>query len=243
MTRIPKFLTFLLAASLGITFLSCNGSGDEKKVEETVAADTTKVETAPAVAPAFTPFKVLMIKHTVADFAKWKPEYEAHDSMRKAYGIKHFHMGTGADDPKTVIIYDKIDDVQKAKDFTMLPNLKDVMKKAGVIGKPEFGYMDVIRFDDTKNEPKDRMIIIHKVKDFDVWVKAFDADKANREANGMVDKALSRGIDDPNMVYIVLVITDAEKAKARANSEEMKKIMTDAGVVGAPQFFRYKIID
>jgi hypothetical protein len=42
------------------------------------------------------------------------------------------------------------------------------------------------------------------------------------------------------MVYILFTVTDLAKAKARGNSEDLKKIMTDAGVQGPPKvnFFR-----
>jgi hypothetical protein len=59
----------------------------------------------------------------------------------------------------------------------------------------------------------------------------------------LTDRGLARGIDDQNMVYIVFAITDKEKATARMNSEELKKIMTDAGVDGAPQIMYYNLAE
>jgi hypothetical protein len=47
----------------------------------------------------------------------------------------------GMDNPNTIMVIDKMDDVNKAKDFSMLPSLKDAMKKAGVLN-PKFGFCD-----------------------------------------------------------------------------------------------------
>src|SRR6185369_8467007 len=127
MTSIKKILMPLLAFSIGTAFFSCNGNEekkDEAKVEETVkTTDSLNVVTPPP--PVFTPFKLLLVKHAVADFDKWKAGYMAHDSMRNAYGISHYRMGRGLDDPKMVIVADKITDVAKAKEFAASASLKD----------------------------------------------------------------------------------------------------------------------
>jgi len=87
-------------------------------------------------------------------------------------------------------------------------------------------------------------MITHRVKDFDAWLKVYDAEVvAKRMENGMLDWGLARNTDDPNMVYIFFAIADIEKAKARINSAELRKIMADAGVVGPPQVFYYKLED
>jgi quinol monooxygenase YgiN len=85
-------------------------------------------------------------------------------------------------------------------------------------------------------------MIAHRVKDFEAWLKVFDEEgPAKRKENGFLDRGLARGLDNPNMVYIVFAITDKEKAKARINSAELKKIMTDAGVEGPPQFMYFSL--
>ncbi len=78
------------------------------------------------------PFKVILIKHTVADYEKWKPAFDAHGSVRKEYGLTDLDLLRGIDNPNQVLIVEKIADVKKAKDFTVLPDLKETMQKAGV---------------------------------------------------------------------------------------------------------------
>lgn len=187
-------------------------------------------------------FKLMMIQHPVSDFQTWIPEYNAHDSVRKLYGISNYAVGIGTDDPTMVVVFNKITDENKAKEFAALPALKEAMDKAGVTGNPTIQYMNVVRNDTTKIEQKERVMVAHRVKDFETWLKAFDEEGMNkRKEFGLVDRGLSRGIDDPNMVYIVFAIADKEKATARINSEELKKIMMDAGVEGPPQFMYFSL--
>jgi quinol monooxygenase YgiN len=234
-----KFQTkslFFLAFIFVLTIISCKKN--EVKVEE----KTAPVEV-PA-APEFTPFKVIRIMHTVADYDKWRPAYDAHDSIRKSYGITHFHIGRDASNPNLVYIIDKIEDVKKAKDFAALPALKEAMKKGGVTSKPSFSYYEVIRFNDSTFTQKDRLMVTHKVKDFDAWLKAYDAEgKAKRMEEGLIDRAMSRNLDNPNIVSLTFVVTDMAKAKASISSEAKKKVMMDAGVEGKPEIVFYTLTD
>ena len=239
MKNIKKFLKPVLIVFLVTSFLSCKNN----KTEKTETEEAMPKDTATAVA-VFEPFKVMLIKHKVADYDKWRKEYDAHDSIRTAYTISHYMVGRGTDDANMIVTATKFIDLQKAKDFSALPYLKEAMKKAGVIGKPEFSYHEVIRNDDTPIDQKDRVMVTHKVKDFDAWLKVYDAEgTAKRMEEGFIDRGLARGIDDPNMVTIVFAITDMKKAKESITSEAKKKLMMDAGVEGVPEIFYYKIVE
>ena len=189
-----KRISAILAAGMMLFFFSCNNDGDKK--DETKAADTTAT-TAPVVTePVFTPYKIIVIQHTVKDYAKWKVGYLAHDSVRMAYGISQYRLGRGIPDSNRVVVVDKITDVAKAKEFGASPGLKDAMAKAGVTGKPTVSYVDVLWYDDSKVGSKDRLMVTHKVKDYAAWKKAYDAEgKAKRAENGLMDRSLGRDID------------------------------------------------
>lgn len=225
-----KLLTILGAFSI-ILFFSCK-SGEEKKADDTVKTMEAKS------------FKLMMIKHPVADFTKWKETYLAHDSMRLAYGVHHFVIGRAVADSNQLIVFEKIDDLQKAKDFTTIPDLKDAMAQAGVTGPPVFEYAEAIRSDDSKIDIKDRVLIKHRVKDFDAWLKVYDEEgMKTRSENGILDRGLARGLEDPNMVYIVFAIADKAKADARMQSEDLKTLMMNAGVEGQPEFTFYTLVE
>ncbi len=186
--------------------------------------------------------KVIMIKHPVKDYNVWKPVYTAHDSVRQSYGISQLSLGRGADDPNMVIVIERITDMAKAKEFLALPDLKTTMDSAGVSGPPSVAFANVMRNDTTEIPQLDRVMIAHKVRDFEAWLKVYDSEgRSVRAENGLLDRALARDADDPNTVYIVFAISDKDKAMARMQSEELKKTMTDAGVEGAPSFFYYTL--
>jgi hypothetical protein len=237
-----KRLPGLFAISMVVLLFSCN-NGPAK--EETKAVDTTAVAATPPaeVKPVFSPFKVAMIQHRVKNFDKWEEGYFAHDSVRKAYGITHWMIARDLKDSNMVYILDKMEDLAKAKTFSTLPGLKDAMKKAGVISVPGFSYAEIIRNDDSTVESADRLSVAHHVKDFAAWLKVYDAEgPATRVANGLVDRLVGRSLVDSNMVYIMFVVTDMAKAKARLTSPDLKKIMTDAGVDSPPTIRWYRMV-
>lgn len=232
-----KKLSSTIAIAAVLFSFSCSNNTTQK--EESPAVDSAMITNANSDL-----FKAIVIKHPVKDYDKWKAAYFAHDSVRKVYGITHFVIGRELDNPNNVIIIDKMDDVNKAKEFSTLPALKSAMEQAGVSGPPAFSFIDVVRDDNTVIEQKDRVMVEHRVKDFDAWLKVYDSEgKDVRAANGLIDRGLARSIDDPNMVYIVFAISDMVKAKARMGSEDLKKIMMDAGVEGPPKITFYKLVD
>ena len=46
----------------------------------------------------------LLIRHKVADFAKWKPGYDAHGSARANAGLKEERLLRNTDDPNEVVL-------------------------------------------------------------------------------------------------------------------------------------------
>jgi hypothetical protein len=212
-------------AGLALLFLvSCN-SAEEAKPTIPASAD-----------------KVAIVQHPIADYGQWKPLFDADDSARMVYGIATLGLGRGIDDPNQVIIHFRMEDTARANAFMSRPELKAAMDAAGVTGPPTFDFINSVRNDTTATDIKDRVLVKHKVKDFDAWLKVYDDEgMEKRKTFGIVDRAIARGMDDPNMVYIVFAITDWDKANARMASEELKKLMTDAGVEGEPTSVKYRL--
>jgi hypothetical protein len=65
----------------------------------------------------------LIVRHTVQDFAKWKPVYDADRSARQAAGLKDLFLWRNADKPNELVLLFEVSDIAKAKAFTMTPNL------------------------------------------------------------------------------------------------------------------------
>jgi len=232
MRKFKSILKTVPAIIIVTTLLSCGGSATKKSGDSaaTSSADSSKKTTMSAAAAA--PFDVVDITHTVKDYAKWRPVFDADSVNRKAAGIQDLAVGRDADRTDRILVALKISDIAKAKSMATDPKLKETMDKAGVISKPDFGYYHIIRFSGGPNSVQ-WVVVNHKVKDFDAWLKVYDNEgAAKRASEGLVDRALGRGIDDPNLVHIVFTVTDLAKAKAAIASDEKKKLMTSAGVIG-----------
>jgi quinol monooxygenase YgiN len=235
--------TFTMIALLAMfTFTSC-----KKESDKDITTEATVIDTIAPVAektPVFEPFKVVAISHIVKDFDTWKKGFDEHESMRADNGLTKISVCRNMGNPNKVLIFLKVADLKKAKDFAASPNLKEAMQKSGVMSKPEMVYVDVVRFEESPAEFKDRIRVGHKVKDFDAWLKVYDAEgKETRAANGLIDRALSRNIDDPNMIYITFAVSDLAKAKARLADPALKKIMTEGGVISKPVIDFYTSVD
>ena len=240
MKKIKSALPLLLAFAISAALFSCGGSSATKSADSAKAPDTvaTVTKTIPDSAMAV-PFDVLEITHMVKDYDKWRPGFNTDSTARKNSGMIDLVVGRGVDSANRIMIVLKVSDVAKAKAFAADPRLKDVMTKYGVISKPDLEFFHVIRFNPNSHQ-KQWVIITHKVKDFDAWLKVYDGEgTAKRLSNGEVDLALARGIDDPNLVHVVFDITDMAKAKADIYSDAKKKLMMSAGVIGVPviQFY------
>lgn len=232
----------ILSAIPVLALLVCAACGNpaEKAPTATDTVATVKDSVAPLAAPpVFKPFDIVEITHTVKDFAKWKLAFDADSTSRKASGLGFMVIGKNAANPNNLFIVLSVADLQKAKDFAASPKLKDVMKKNGVISKPEMMYLHITRFS-PDSSIKQWVTITHKVKDYDAWLKVFDAEgTATRAGYGLSDAVLAQAIGDSNTVQIVFDIKDMAKAKARFADPAFKKLMMDAGVIGAPKVVFY----
>ena len=83
----------------------------------------------------------ILVRHKVADFAKWKPIYDAHLSARQNGGLKEEHLFRNADDPNEVFLLFSAEDLDKAKAFTASDDLRQAMEKSGVSDKPDVYFL------------------------------------------------------------------------------------------------------
>ena len=236
MKKINTAFKPLLALCLLAAISSCNNNTEQAKDDPAKKEDS--VTATPPVA-AFKPFDVALVTHKVKDYAAWRPVFDADSANRKQNGMEQIVVARGADSPNNIMMAFKIADIQKAKDFAASPKLKESMKKAGVISRPDFEIFHVIRYNPGSKE-KQWVDVTHKVKDFDAWLKVFDREgTATRADQGLIDVVLARNVDDSNTVHLVFDIKDMAKARARMNDPALKKIMIAAGVIGVPKIEFY----
>jgi hypothetical protein len=87
----------------------------------------------------------------------------------------------------------------------------------------------------TNQLPPAAALLVHTVKDFDRWKQAFDDHQPAREAAGILGHHINRSEDDPNVISIYLAVSDLEQARAFSETDDLRRTMETAGVVGPPQ--------
>jgi hypothetical protein len=244
MKQIKFLATIAIAVTMLPLFYSCNNSEDAAKKIDAATASVTDTTAAklmePAAATKPANFETIIAK--VANYAKWLPAFEADDSVKNANGLTNYVVGRGlGSDSNTLLVALKIADVAKAKAFSSSALLKEKMKKSGVIGAPvSINFVETVMQDSTANAAT-RVIMTHKVKDWDAWKKEFDSHKQTRMDAGLADRVVGHSIDDNHMVVLVFAINDMTKAKAFMASKDLKDKMAAAGVEGPPTAFYYTV--
>jgi hypothetical protein len=84
------------------------------------------------------------------------------------------------------------------------------------------------------------MLVRHKVRDFATWKPAYDAHGPKRAEAGLTEVHLLRGADDAEEVILLFRAVDLGRAKALAESTDLRETMTKAGVVDRPDIYFLK---
>lgn len=239
-----RFFRKFFCVSLVVFLASCGGGNQEKNSTDTTGTDSTTVTT-PAETNTIitTPQNMMIVIHKVANFAKWKPVYDSHDSARLANGVRSYVIGRGMQDSNMVMVALKVDDTTKAKAFAKDAGLKDAMKKGGVTGAPSISFV-TITFQDTAVISSDiRSRSTFTVKDWDAWQKGFKEGEQERLNNGLTVRAYGHDLNDDHKVTLVTAVTDTTKAYAYWKSDMLKKRREASGVISEPQRFVFRIVE
>ena len=84
----------------------------------------------------------MYVRHTVADFKKWKTAFEEHDSFRKQMGSTSSKVYQGAPNPNEVLVITEWKSKADAEKFGNSANLKETMERAGVISEPIIDFAE-----------------------------------------------------------------------------------------------------
>lgn len=84
----------------------------------------------------------MVIRHKVQNYKSWEAAFDGHATARKQQGCKGGRLYRSSQDPSEVVIVFEWDDLGKAKTFTQSADLRETMAKAGVIGTPEFSFLE-----------------------------------------------------------------------------------------------------
>jgi hypothetical protein len=79
----------------------------------------------------------LNVRHTVVDYEKWRPYFDADEGRRLAAGATgEKQVYRDANDPNLITVVMGWDNIENAQKFASDPKLAEVMKQSGVIGQP-----------------------------------------------------------------------------------------------------------
>ena len=78
------------------------------------------------------------------------------------------------------------------------------------------------------------VLVRHKVAEYSRWKEQFDSHLNTRKHAGETGCRLFQSVDDPRDVVLISDWDSIEQARKFMGSDELKKKMQEAGVVGAP---------
>lgn len=78
------------------------------------------------------------------------------------------------------------------------------------------------------------LFVHHKVQDYPTWRKFFDEATLTRTRFGSTGQQVYCSPTDPNEITILTEWKDISGAKAYAQSNELKEVMQNAGVISQP---------
>ena len=83
----------------------------------------------------------MLVRHKVADFARWKRIFDSHKEAQEKAGLKLKHLWRNIDNSNEVFFLFEVDDLKKAQAFlsSQDPKVKD---EAGVTDEPDLYFLN-----------------------------------------------------------------------------------------------------
>lgn len=83
----------------------------------------------------------VLLHFAVEDYDTWKPVFESRDDLRRSRGSVGYQIFQSADDANAVTVILEWDTLENAYAFTESNELREAMREAGVVGRPEFYFL------------------------------------------------------------------------------------------------------
>ncbi len=222
-TRIHKYI-------LGVLLLCIAAACTEPEGDKL----TTPLElTVERVEPDSVVMHCLALDFQVVDFFKWKSAFDQNDSLRKAFGLRSWHIFRKVLDTNQVLVMMKVTDVDKASAYSTDPEVTAQMKDMGVVGVSSVKILNAIHLED-KTQSENLILIQHEVEDYKAWAMSFEDAMSTNENIGI--KALCRlyVLDNPNMVSVLLEVSSFELAEQIMSSPTNISSMKESGAISEP---------
>jgi len=180
----------------------------------------------------------IVLGHEVVDYDTWQSGFSRHDSLRTQFGVEVQTILYGEDTPELVWIILRAPSTEAAEAYLVDVGTARTMESDGVVGEIYRAVLDK-RFSspvDASIYPE-RLIVQHRVKDFNKWKEVFDGHIGSRERMGVVDLFVSHPVGDSTDVHIMFGISDVDKSMDYMTSDALKIAMRLSGVVGEPRAY------
>lgn len=86
----------------------------------------------------------LVVRHSVNDYATWRPVYEELESLRVQHGCTDKRVLIAPGDPNDIFITHDFPTVAQADAFAHDPALREGMERAGVAGAPRIEIFESV---------------------------------------------------------------------------------------------------
>jgi len=87
----------------------------------------------------------LFVRHRVQDYAQWREVYDSVAPMQKRAGVTAESVYQAVDDPADITVTHDFASAEEAKAFAESTELRDVMRKAGVLGVPTIWFTSKVQ--------------------------------------------------------------------------------------------------
>jgi len=87
---------------------------------------------------------VLVVRHKVEDYAKWKTAFDEGIAMRKAGGEKSYQIFHTNDDSNDLVLLFEWDNLDNARKFMQSEELREVMQRAGVSKEVDISFLEEV---------------------------------------------------------------------------------------------------
>jgi len=84
----------------------------------------------------------LFIRHKVKDYDSWKEGFDSALDFRTSNGELESQVYRNSDDPNDITVITKFNNIDAAKEYAGLPELKDKMTEIGVLDEPTVIFLE-----------------------------------------------------------------------------------------------------
>jgi hypothetical protein len=180
------------------------------------------------------PTAAVVVTHAVENFETWKRAFDGHAGARRAAGVVATHINRHAENPNMLSVYLAGTDAAKLSALLTNTDTAATMVAAGVKGPPHVVAITPVEDMTVKDRALAGVIVRHEVSDYAAWKRGFDAHGAARASAGIIGHAVNRTVQNPNMIVVYLQAESLDALRAFASSPDLKQVMKEVGVIGAP---------